>query len=83
MSVMLCPCILGTALLMDLLYCVMRVCELKCVWVWLLFCCSMLWKCLVWVEVLCWIDHVWNVRVVPVIPVFLPYVLFILLYLLI
>ena len=33
---------------------------LQCVWVWFLFCCSMLWKCLVWVEVLCWIDHVWS-----------------------
>ena len=20
----------------------------------------MLWKCLLWVEVLCWIDHVWS-----------------------
>ena len=23
-------------------------------------CCSMLWMCLVWVEVLCWIDRVWS-----------------------
>ena len=22
--------------------------------------CYMLWKCLVWVEVLCWIDRVWS-----------------------
>ena len=28
-------------------------------WVWLLFCCRMLWMCLVWSEVLCWIDYVW------------------------
>ena len=39
--------------------------------VWLLFCCLMLWRCLVEVEVLCWIHHVWssqNVCVVSVIP---------------
>ena len=23
-------------------------------------CCSMLWKCLVWVEVICWIDLIWS-----------------------
>ena len=31
-----------------------------CVWVKLLFCCWMLWMCLVCVVVLCWIDHVWS-----------------------
>ena len=46
----------------------------QCVWVWFLFCCWMLWMCLVWVKVkvLCWIDRVWSstdVRVVSAIPV--------------
>ena len=27
---------------------------------WLLFCCSILWNCFVWVEVLCWTGHVWS-----------------------
>ena len=41
------------------------VCELfgetiRNVLVWLLFCCLILSKCLVWVEVHCWIDRVWS-----------------------
>ena len=29
---------------------------------WLLFCCWILWMCLVWVEVLCWIDRAWSTK---------------------
>ena len=62
MSVLLYPSMLCVVMLMGLLVLGFAlfhsVCELLSVWVWLLFRCCMLWKCLVWVEVLCWIDHV-------------------------
>ena len=54
-SVMLYPCMFGVALLMAPLFCVMRVGRClwivwwnnsQYVWVWLLFCCWMLWSCL-------------------------------------
>ena len=67
LSVMLYPCILCVELLMDLFVLCVWQClwivrwnNLQYVWVWLLFCCWMLWKCLVWVKVLCWINHVWS-----------------------
>ena len=68
-SVMLYPFILCVALLMDLF--VLCVCELFGETICNMFACDchMLWKCLVWVEVLCWIDRVWNVHGVSVIPV--------------
>ena len=60
-SVILYPCILCVALLMDLfVLCVACLTVfVNCLGVFAIFC-LMLWKCLVWVDVLCWIDRVWS-----------------------
>ena len=62
-SVMLYPCILCVALLMDLFPCVLRVDSAKqfaiCLGVVAILL-LIVWMCLVWVEVLCWIDRVWS-----------------------
>ena len=65
-NVMLYPCDSCVALFMDLFIlwvaCLWIVWwnNSQYVWVWLLFCCRILWKCLVWVKVLCWLDRVWS-----------------------
>ena len=54
-SVMVYPCMVCFALSMDLfVLCV------ACLTVFGCGCFRMLWSWLVWLEVLCWIDHVWS-----------------------
>ena len=58
MSVILYPCFYVLLCKWIYLSCVLAN-NSQYVWVYFLFWCLMLWRCLVWVEVLCWRDRVW------------------------
>ena len=68
MSVMLGPCIFCCSVnVLFILFVVCLAVFVNClvnnspyVLVWLQICCLMLWKCLVWLDVLSWIDSEWS-----------------------